>query len=258
MIFSHSGDFGDIIYSLATIKYLGGGELILYPSLKTRIILNKRKFDSIYELISKQSYINDLRFTEENSETPLDTFRYWLRWFSLPESHMYAYGVSRENALEFLNKKWLDIKSKEDSRILFTYTRRFEFNKQSFWNLPYLFNNPSFIGIEEDYDHFRLRSKYRFEDVIIARDLNHLAEIVSNAKMVIGNPTGTLALAQAMNIPTISLENPGQKALRFNHTNTFNLHDFNDNNPLVIYHLNEFLRSHNTRLDRELLFRTLI
>jgi hypothetical protein len=254
MIFSHSGDFGDIIYSLATIKYIGGGELVLFPSLKTRVIFNKRRFDAIYELISKQSYIENLRFTEDNIDTPLDRFRYWLRWFSLPESHMYAYGVSKEDALSFLNNKWLDIESKEESKTLFVYTRRFEFNKEPFWNIPILFNDCSFIGIEEDYDHFKLRSKYRFKDVIIARDFNHLAQIIRNAKIVIGNPTGTLALAQAMNIPTISLEKPEQRALRFNHTNTFNMYDIN---PLAIYNFNQFLRSNDIRVDRELLFRTL-
>lgn len=258
MIFSHSGDFGDIIYSLATIKYLGGGDLVLYPSLKTRIIFNKKRFEFLYELLLSQEYIQNLTFTEDNTETPLDNFRYWLRWFSLPESHMYAYGISRENALEFLNKKWLDIESKEEPRILFAYTRRAQFDKECLWNFPSIIPESSFVGTEEDYDYFKLRSKHRFNEVITTRDCKHLAQIVRNAKIVIGNPTGTLALSQSMNIPTISIEGNNEKALRFNHTNTFNLYNFNNSNPLVVYNLNEFCRSHSIKLDMELLFRTLI
>ena len=72
--FKHSGDLGDIIFSLPTIKALGGGILYLDPDagqsdpLVTwgKGIYNKTKLtqagiDAITPLLEYQSYIHEVR-----------------------------------------------------------------------------------------------------------------------------------------------------------------------------------------------------
>lgn len=58
--FHHSGDLGDIIYSLPVIKALGGGCLILtsdYDKMEIRDIMTEEKALMLKELLSDQDYI---------------------------------------------------------------------------------------------------------------------------------------------------------------------------------------------------------
>lgn len=59
LVFNHSGDFGDIIYSLAGIKAVGGGVLILTPGHKypTRQLLDEKQFANIAPLLRIQDYV---------------------------------------------------------------------------------------------------------------------------------------------------------------------------------------------------------
>ena len=86
--FKHSGDLGDIIYSLPTIRALGGGILYLDPAGgesdpyiraqcvdgKTR--LNKQTIDFLSPLLKLQPYITDVRYWNGEKVTyNLDEFR---------------------------------------------------------------------------------------------------------------------------------------------------------------------------------------
>lgn len=63
--FLHSGDLGDIIAALPTIRKLGGGELIITESpsqYSVRQSMRGERFDAIAPLIRAQPYITDIRF----------------------------------------------------------------------------------------------------------------------------------------------------------------------------------------------------
>ena len=76
--FKHSGDLGDIIYSLPTIRALGGGILYLDPeggandkyvrdqSVDGRTRLNKLTIDSLTPLLEAQPYIEKVKYLEPN------------------------------------------------------------------------------------------------------------------------------------------------------------------------------------------------
>ena len=58
--FYHSGDIGDIIYSLPTIRHLGGGCLILspdYDGMKIRDPMNYYKATQLKEILSNLDFI---------------------------------------------------------------------------------------------------------------------------------------------------------------------------------------------------------
>lgn len=84
--FYHSGDLGDIIYSLPVIKEMGGGILYLGPDISDisqikdihlpREPINKAKFDFIRPLLMQQPYITDVIFSEKRIGTiNLNRFR---------------------------------------------------------------------------------------------------------------------------------------------------------------------------------------
>ena len=65
--FLHSGDIGDIIAALPSIRQLGGGELIITePNLPGtyRQSMRGARFDAIAPILREQSYITDIRFEE--------------------------------------------------------------------------------------------------------------------------------------------------------------------------------------------------
>ena len=72
--FLHSGDLGDIIYSLPSIKKLGGGTLYLNPSannlqnnypIKTK--LTKNSINLLRPLLLEQEYIYDVSIWNGNA-----------------------------------------------------------------------------------------------------------------------------------------------------------------------------------------------
>src|SRR5947208_2662564 len=87
--FKHSGDLGDIIFSLPTVRALGGGVLYLDPTggeleplvkeplkLRTHTKLTAAAIDSLRPLLLLQEYIADVRFWHgERVDYNLDEFR---------------------------------------------------------------------------------------------------------------------------------------------------------------------------------------
>lgn len=257
-LFSHSGDFGDIIYSLATLKYFSADTLTLFPSLKSRVILSKSIYENIKELLLTQNYLKTINYSEEPFETPLNNFRYWLKWFSIPESHIFAYSVHRPFALDFFNQTpWFALPYVEpEDKIVFCFTNRKKFNNHFNFNIPQTLatdQNICFVGLQQDYEYFKLNSSYRFSDFIEAKSFLHLAEIIASAKLVIGNPCGSIALAQAMHIPVISCENDGDKCCRFSYKRTLHIED-SYNERALFYN---FMSNNNLDIDGDKIMATL-
>lgn len=69
-IFTHSGATGDIVFSLPTIKAMGGGKLIITN-------FHRQRADSIKKLIEVQPYITSVEWSETKPEGSydLDKFR---------------------------------------------------------------------------------------------------------------------------------------------------------------------------------------
>jgi len=69
--FYHSGDLGDVIYSLPTIKRLGGGILYIspdYTDMSIRDPMTLRKTKELKLILKEQEYIKEVYFTEKKPE----------------------------------------------------------------------------------------------------------------------------------------------------------------------------------------------
>jgi len=83
--FRHSGDLGDIIYSLPLIRSLGGGILYLNPGkplpvpidgIPTRKFTSRKTLGMIRPLLKAQPYLVDVReWNGEEVDYELDRFR---------------------------------------------------------------------------------------------------------------------------------------------------------------------------------------
>lgn len=73
-VFSSDGDLGDTLYSLPTVKMLGGGKLILFKA-GVREPYTPEKVDTIRPLLERQPYITSVEYADHPSGLNLQQWR---------------------------------------------------------------------------------------------------------------------------------------------------------------------------------------
>lgn len=87
--FIHGGATGDLIFSLPTIKAMGGGKLIVHS-------YHKQRFEAVKPLLELQEYIDSVEWSDEkiNGFIDLDKFRdYAGHHNNLVEAHFKGQGI---------------------------------------------------------------------------------------------------------------------------------------------------------------------
>lgn len=210
MIYSHTGDIGDIIYSLALAKYTGCDHYILCQTRgPQRNMINQAAFDFIAPLLKNQSYISNTIFHKDLYPTKGNEFRKWLRWFNIAESHFYAFGHAKEDTLNFIRRNtWIEAEPKKIKRILVSKTGRYVNNNLNFDLLKDFHKDDlGFIGTEREYLDFQDYSKIKLDHVKIGSMLE-MAEVIAGAELMVCNPSSPCAVSQSAGTPTIILCRP--------------------------------------------------
>lgn len=108
-IFTHSGATGDIIFSLPTIKAMGGGTLIVTN-------FHKQRYESVKPLLEVQDYITYVDWSDEPvpNSINLDLFRNHVTHHdNIVEAHFKAQGLSvAEN--QWWRNGWLTLPDKQN------------------------------------------------------------------------------------------------------------------------------------------------
>lgn len=214
--FIHSGNAGDIVYALPTIKKiyeLTGADINLYlrlgrplnlPNYNTHpvgnVMLNQKMADMLAPLIQSQGYINKCEiYNNQVIDIDLDYFRAGIiptqgniaRWCS------YITGVSPD-----LWKKWLDIEPdvKFADSIVIARSGRYQ-NKEINYSFLNKYDKIIFIGIESEYkDILQFIPKIEWLQV---DDFLQMAQIIAGCKFFIGNQSFPYSIAEALKVPRI-------------------------------------------------------
>jgi hypothetical protein len=222
--FKHSGDLGDIIYSLPTIRALGGGILYLdpeggrseaivsatTPNKKTK--LTKHTIDFISPLLKNQSYIKDVVYWNgERVNYNLDLFREVFinpnrrnKYGNLTDCHLQKFNLPWKES----NKPWIDVKNKItlDRKIVISRTPRYQNNHSWLEARRSIFSESAvFIGLPKEHEYFEwtfdIKLPYYKTDSII-----DLAEVINGCDTFIANQSFPLSLAIAMGHPKTIVE----------------------------------------------------
>jgi hypothetical protein len=214
---THSGNAGDIIYALPTIKkieeitgvkinlYFRLGrpmDLPLYSSHPLgNVMLNEKMAAMLSPLITAQPYISKCElYNDEKIDIDLDYFRSGLvpmnkgniaRWCS------YITGVSPD-----LWKQWLFVKpdiSFSDS-IIIARSGRYQ-NKYIDYSFFNKYNNLKFIGVESEYKD--IKQFIPAIEWIEVKDFLQMAQIIAGCKFFIGNQSFPYSIAEALKVPRI-------------------------------------------------------
>jgi hypothetical protein len=212
----HSGNAGDIIYALPTIKkiheltgttinlYLRLGKQSYLPNYNSHpvgnVMLNKTMADMLLPLIRSQRYINSCEiYINQNVDINLDYFRAGMfpmhgniaRWCS------YITGVSPD-----LWKNWLEIEPDLSfvDKIIIARSGRYQ-NSAINYSFLNTYKNVVFIGVESEYKDIRnYIPEIRWVEV---NDFLRMAEMIAGCKFFIGNQSFPYAIAEGLKIRRI-------------------------------------------------------
>ena len=205
--FKHSGDMGDIIFSLPTIRALGGGVLFLDPeggeseplvswSNFTHTKLTPVSIRFLSALLWGQKYIKEVRWWDGREvDYNLDKFRSHVRFNNLSDSHLAAFALPFEER----NKKWLSVHPKKlDKPYIIARSARYHSNF-SFWEQidPEIVNNAYYLGLEKEHEYFEYTFGHKI-DRHEAEDILDLAGVIAGWEKFFGNQGLPHAIAEGL------------------------------------------------------------
>lgn len=213
-IFKHSGDLGDIIYSLPTIKKLGGGILLLDSSggvtedackkqcRNGKTKFNKDGFNFLKSLLINQDYIFDCKEYNAGDRIThnLDTFRYKFldpnsrsKTKNLLDMHLETFKLDVHDA----NESWLKPSEtiKLERKVLICRSPRYQSNFS--WydsNKYYLRDNAIFLGLQKEHELFEWTFDVKIPYVKVD-DALHMCNLIAGCDLFIANQTFSLSVA---------------------------------------------------------------
>lgn len=215
-IFHHTGDLGDVIYSVPTIRALGGGVLFLsddnkYPfPRKSRERVTAEWVNNIKPLLEAQDCIERVSFTHGLPfSTNHDLNRFRRVWgqphhdlSSIFQMHLDEFGVKWPE-----QKPWLTIDRQEKTApIVVNATERYRN-----WHFPWTnlikkyHQDMTFVGTKREYGRFS-ELAYGVGKVIHwtpTDNLLELARVISGSKVFIGNQSCPMAIALGLGVNVI-------------------------------------------------------
>lgn len=223
--FYHSGDLGDIIYSLPTIKELGGGVLHLgnkhWVGQSPDKQITQDVVDQLYNILIHQPYLTDIKFTDDYKipiHYNLNMFRkFFVEWCTGKLSvnvinEMKKLNIVELTAREFLDntstlylQKWLTCNNPKayiNYPIIINRTPRYN-NDQFPWKqlIKDFGKKMIFIGHEEEHEQFKIQ--YGDVKYYETTELNNAYELVAGTKIFIGNQSLLYSFAEGLKRPCI-------------------------------------------------------
>lgn len=203
--FGHSGDLGDIIYALPTIRAAGGGTLYVYHStIWGRHGMDANKAESLRSLLVLQPYINEVIFCanglpDGSREHKLNLFRLNRKVRNLADMHLASYGFAPSQR----EKRWITVdRANPASRVVFARSARYH-NRRFPWKRVWkkFERVAGFVGTIDEYSDFC--------DLVgpvlhlPTRNLLEVAQVIAGSQLFVGNQSCPAAIAEGLKHPMI-------------------------------------------------------
>lgn len=213
-VFTHSGDAGDVVYSLAAVKALGGGMMFLTPHNNHPYPLNSRWsrmggeaswVDNIAPLVEAQPYILKCRYTHGHpASTTHDLNRFRIPWRnrtakdfdSILKLHCDAFNLPLPTG------PWLTVNNPitvEGRPIVVSRTPRYH-NEAFPWDrlCAKYGDRMVFVGAPQEAEVFQGFAPDKRIPHYQTKDALELARVIAGAKLCIMNQSLPLAIAHGL------------------------------------------------------------
>jgi hypothetical protein len=240
-VFFHTGDLGDIIAALPTIRALGGGYLILgnRHGRGGRELMSQARFDIIEPLLSAQSYLTGVERIDDApaviASRPVELLRAHLvthdftrfRETAPPqergEGSKLAHGGAGYNLATWQAKHfkiadldlspWLTVPESDNGirneargKAIFARTERYH-NPKFDWGRIVKENSPAlFVGLEDEWKNFSVEFCGTVGAEVRYRPTGNfleLAQLIAASRIVVANQSCPCWIAMAMGHPLI-------------------------------------------------------
>lgn len=203
--FYHSGDSGDIIYSLPTVRALGGGILYLgpdgYPKMMPRQHMTWELYENIAPLLKAQPYVSDCLFSPKSSvaqfnlnEFRMEVLREVLNTkpgYNLARVHLHHF----QQRLDEDKKPWLTVPDpRHEAEVIISRTERYHSGTFDWRKVLKCYSGKlAFVGSENEWRLFCMQ----FGDVphVKTKDLLEAAQVIAGSKLFVGNQSCPYAIA---------------------------------------------------------------
>jgi hypothetical protein len=212
--FFHSGDMGDVIYSLPTIRAMGGGRLVLDPdggkddpfvgdqlrwTKRTRLRFNEKSANFLLPLLNAQTYLNGVCVgPRPDGAINLNRAREHMR---SPESMLaHAFALSCGVTIEELklNEPWIALPcSTPETQITINRNLRYQSNSL-FWEMCYPSYHDKWRFIGSDLEHAAFEDTFGPVERCVVTDALDMATEINGADQHWGNQSLPMAIAQGL------------------------------------------------------------
>jgi hypothetical protein len=219
-IYRHSGTFGDLIYSLAAVKKMGGGTFAVHlgniencvaqygyrpdevdPAHRGRF--RNEDFDLLRPLLARQSYIDQVTSWTGEHDVDLDRFRGVLfRGFEGNYVEAYYRTFDLPFTAEAYHETWLEADAKTVAPVVINRTFRYRCPDgtavwQNLLEQANIRKNGVFVGTEDEHEDFIKRTGYSVERYPV-KDFKELADIIAGADLFMGNQSAAYSIAMGL------------------------------------------------------------
>jgi hypothetical protein len=199
--FGHSGDMGDVIYGLPTVRAAGGGRLYLYHQHgKTWHGMGADKAASLRSLLLLQPYVEDVVFCPDGhppgaADHDLNGFRDHGRpGRNLADMHLATHGLGPEHR----DARWLVVDRPVAAQAV-VFARSARCRNEAFpWRRVWeaYRGAAGFVGTAEEHEDF-CRSVGPVPRIATA-NLLELARVIAGSQLFVGNQSCPAAVAEGL------------------------------------------------------------
>lgn len=218
----HSGNAGDVIYSLPAARILGGArgvslKLALDVPLQDRMILaghplggvqlNRKMYDMLAPLLAAQEYIRELDAYDGGSvDYDLDSFRdspLQLDRIGISRWYFHMFGLAGD-----LSLPWLKVVPDESFAETIIVSRSFRYRNVSLdYGVLKNYGEVAFAGLPDEVEDMRKQlPSVRWVEV---KDFLELARMIAGSRLFIGNQSFPFSLAEGLKVRRILEADPG-------------------------------------------------
>ncbi len=202
-IWSHGGDVGDLLYALATVKTLGGGQLRLVRRSYVREPFSPHKVERLRPLLEAQPYVSAVEYGEEAAGVNLDDFRInsrsGLNVCDMVASTFGAPHYPREEPWLFCPRP------NPAAKVVISRSQRYHGHRFPWRRVWEKYGaNAVFVGLPDE--HAAWQREFGPVRYYPTADWWELCRVIAGARLFIGNQSAPMALALGLCAPLIVQE----------------------------------------------------
>jgi hypothetical protein len=208
-VFYMSGDLGDIVYALPTIRALGGGQLCVGPAKDNsyfclREPMTRQRFDVLEPLLSAQkAYLSSVWYSDamngNRCHVDLNDSRRLHRepYYKAERNLADVPAVFFQLGTGHWRTKWLEAEPKRQARFIFARSLRYPGKDFPWAKLVERYGkDAAFVGVASE--HAAFVKQFGQVPFYATANLMEVASVIAGADWFIGNQSSPLAIAEGL------------------------------------------------------------